>query len=238
MTQNSAQLNRQATWATFESILNEEQLIQAVRMLDSHQVDGDIYSMIAFIKRVGEKFAIDIKTLKTLYPKYYAYINTPGIELPEDPLLRKLQQSGTAAGNNAVAEIKEAKDKPPSNVKRTDDEDNNPELCVFCSFIESLLSHFPDDQADLLEQALSLVCKDKSFSGVEQEEIKAWLKEPDQYQWNFVLAETAMSRLVHHFYVVLCDLLGPIDADKLFHQVLDDCKRLPAAKKFSPTRFL
>lgn len=237
MKKDKAQLKRQACRATFEDILGSEQLLQAVNMLETDHLGNDMASLIGYVNRVGEKFGIDATTRKTLYPKYYTYLNTPDIELPEDPWILLQQQTpyngklyrqpASPAGNAYIS----------APAERTV-EDENPEMRVFTYFIGRLLTHFPQDRNDLLGEARLFANKEKSFSELDKEEIIAWLEDADHYQWNFVLAEATMSALIHLFYVILCDRLGPVEADRLFHRVLDDCKQLPEAKLFAPTRFL
>lgn len=238
MSKNAAKLKRQAAWATFETILSEDQLMQMIKMVDTQHVGNDMASLISFINRVGDTFSIDPKIRKTLYPKYFEYLNTPGIELPEDPLTT--HQVGSV--NDPLQALKkEAKNDPDVHgqaANKSQFGDDNPEMAVFTYFIERLLHHYPLERKDLLEETVYLSKKEKNLSDLEKEEISYWLANPEQYQWSFMLEEKAMSTLIHLVYVILCDVLGPVDADKLYHQVLEDCKVLPASKKFSPTRFL
>ncbi len=243
MKKDIAQRKRQACRATFEGILGEEQLLQAVKMLETEHLGNDMTNLIGYINRVGEKFGIDATARKTLYPKYYSYLNTPGIELPEDPLADLQQQPPRNSAAQLQPSIPTSNafiSAPASPITTTEQtiEDESPEMRVFAYFIERLLIHFPLDQSDLLDEAALLAGKEKSFSELDKEEIIDWLKDPAQYQWNFTLAETTMSTVIHLFYVILCDVLGPVEADRLYHQVLYDSKQLPAAKLFAPTRFL
>ena len=70
-----SQIKKQAARLTFGHLLNEDQLVQAVDMVDTDYKDETTSSLIDYIILIANKFGIDKTTRKTLYPKFFLYLN-------------------------------------------------------------------------------------------------------------------------------------------------------------------
>ncbi len=76
---------RRAAWAVFESHLESEQRIDAIRVLEKSYQKSDMNTIIGYVSNVGEKYGLSDATCKKLYYEYYSLLKTPD-DLPEDPL--------------------------------------------------------------------------------------------------------------------------------------------------------
>lgn len=138
------------------------------------------------------------------------------------------------------------KDSPPlpstahheSTEKKENNKNLDPEILVFTHFMESLLARFPLEQTELLAEIATLAKKEKSFSKLDKSQIDKWSKAPVSFRWILISSGETINTLVHLSYTTLCDFLGPVEADYLFHQILHDCKKIPAAKEFNPENLL
>ena len=53
-----------------------------------------------------------------------------------------------------------------------------------------------------------------------------------------VRGESARRELVHHYYLALCEVLGPVQADRLLSDAVRAAEQQPAAASFPPRRLL
>lgn len=122
--------------------------------------------------------------------------------------------------------------------KKENNKNVDPEMLVFTHFMDRLLVRFPLEKTELLSEIATLAKKEKSFSKLDKSQINKWSKAPVSFRWILISSGKTINILVHLSYTTLCDFLGPVEADYLFHQILNDCKEIPAAKEFNPESLL
>ena len=313
------QLKRQAVWATFTDVLDDDHLMQVIHAIDVDYSDESMAGLIRYVKLIVERHGLAQKSVKSLYTALYTYLNTPNIALPEDPLQEKpkartfseplktdfldvedneIIEDGSILGDvelvvdiaisedidnkgiddseldesDLLIEISPYDDMEieiiDDEVERLDDEmleasglpigisssnnraveiveddeesdnEEGPMLIVFSYFVERILFHFSMDDAEFLEALILLVKTENAFSDADKVQIADWSQMPDFFQWELATSQQAMIGLIRLFYTVLCDFLGPVDADELFHTAINDCEQLPESKSFNPKRFL
>lgn len=234
-------LKRQAVWVTFSDLLEKEQLIQVIEELDMEYFHDDMSSLINYVNDVGKKNGIERALLMVKYAVLHSYLNTGSVTEIEDPLIY-VQSKVAPADINALSDHVPEPVFGESGMNSPDGEikigENQPRMTVFSYFLKRLLLHFSLDEEELLEEIMGLVKKERGISKPMKIDMIGWLQDPSGFQWGEIPSEEEMSLLIHLFYIMCCDFLGPVKADALFHQVLDDSQQLPAAKAFNPKAFL
>jgi len=76
---------RRAAWAVFESHLEPEQRVDAIRVLEKSYQKSDMNTIIGYVSNVGEKYGLSDIICKKLYYEYFSLLKTPD-SLPDDPL--------------------------------------------------------------------------------------------------------------------------------------------------------
>jgi hypothetical protein len=225
---------RQVAWACFEPHLPEEQRLKAIQILEhGFQIDG-VSNLIAYITRICSEFGIGSETCKLLFNQFYKMMMDESAGFLADPLPSSHPQEpqhpaekSPAAPGPIVAPIP-ATAEPVRKVSI--------HAWMFAHFMQQLLGYLP--QPTDFFTTLAELAADKKVAKTIGMHINGWLNDADDFGWAGALSEQQLADIVHLAYTALCEALGPIAADDVFHKSLAKCEQRPEAREFSPSRFL
>lgn len=232
--------NKQARLAArkcFKPYLSEEQLSQAIRILDQgYQFDSAI-SLIAYVKKIATEFGINEATRKTLHIQFHQWLLSPLEDESIDILqLQKDQASFSATAPAMVREeaastpiIADYPQQKPPKVELP------PHVVVFTVLVQQIGESC--SLLELLKIVNDIIDSKNPRSKLLIQAIKQWQPQTDNFDWAVNLDESILIGLVHTLYTAVCELLGPVEADQQFHDALTVCEKHPEAKLFSPSRF-
>jgi len=226
---------RQAAWACFEPYLAEEQMIQAIQILErGFQIDGTM-NLISYVTEICTEFDIDSSMNKMLYSEFYKLVTNKSKLLTTDPLPLLLKKEQTEPIKPTVLNDSLLTYSPPVEAPK---KPNIPVHClVFAHFMHTVFEYVPD-KIELSIMLESLVIDKKLKSEDLRNYVMKWLNNPSSFGWSKNLSQQTLARLVHLVYMSLCEVLGPIAADDCFHKALIKVEQIPEAKIFSPSQFL
>jgi len=95
---------RRAAWAVFESHLEPEQRVDAIRVLEKSYQKSDMNTIIGYVSNVGEKYGLSDTICKKLYYEYFSLLKTPD-SLPDDPLPMIEKRAREVAGMAATTQF-------------------------------------------------------------------------------------------------------------------------------------
>ena len=67
--------------------------------------------------------------------------------------------------------------------------------------------------------------------------VRASIREKKRLQFDSSFTEDEVGHIIHEIYIWFCDYLGPMDADKVFEQVVRLVENKPEALNYSPRNF-
>jgi hypothetical protein len=246
---------RRAAYAVLSPLLEEDALLDALRMQHQSMRGDSVSDIIGYIDQVAARNHIDAASRKKLYEAYFKALKQPENELPMDPW--PLMQIGTppapapmpapvmntaatpfdpavpAAGTSQpmVAALPLAPAAPPA----------SPDRMVCAELLRSALAEVQRFHAgsltDLRSNALEQIDQGRLSQPVRKQVRDAW-GQPMQATWVIDGTPAELSQLVHQFYVALCEALGPIDADQVLTRAVRAAEQIPAARQFSPRKLV
>lgn len=224
---------RQAAWICFTPYLSEQQMIQAIQILErSFQIDGTM-NLIAYVTKICAEFDIDSSMNKVLYTEFYKLV-TGKDRLTTDPLPLILKNEQKEPVKPVLVTASTSNDAPDE----TQTKPNIPAHClVFAHFMNAVFEYTPD-KIELSVILEALVIDEKQQALDLKNYVMKWLNNPTSFGWTRNLSEQTLARLVHLVYMSLCEVLGPIAADDCFHKALARSGQIPEARIFSPSQFL
>lgn len=105
--------------------------------------------------------------------------------------------------------------------------------------IRSLMQQFHSGQLAELEEELPRQIKRERFDiRLGAAFLAAWHHHTQLAAWRLGSKTADRAMLVHLLYLALCEVLGPVDADALLAQAVQDTEHLPEARQHSPRLFL
>jgi hypothetical protein len=247
---------RRAAYAVLSPLLEEDALLDALRMQHQSMRGDSVSDIIGYIDQVAARHHIDAASRKKLYEAYFKALKQPESELPMDPW--PLMQIGTpaaptpapapmpasaaatpfdpaasAAGTSQpmVAALPPAPAAPPA----------SPDRVVCAELLRNALTEVQRFHAgsltDLRSSALEQLDQGRLSQPVRKQVRDAWAQ-PMQVSWVIDGTPAELSQLVHQFYVALCEALGPIDADQVLTRAVRSAEQIPAARQFSPRKLI
>jgi hypothetical protein len=250
---------RRAAYAVLSPLLEEDALLDALR-LQHQSMRGDAVSdIIGYIDQVATRHNIDAASRKKLYEAYYKALKQPESELPMDPW--PLMQIGTApapapppvpappppvaASAAALQPVATAMQAAPAAAPAVPAPPPvsalPPERAVCAELLRSALTEVQRFHAgtvsDLRSSALEQLDQSRLSPGLRKQVRDAW-GQPMQAAWVMDGTAAELSQLVHQFYVALCEALGPIDADQVLTRAVRVAEQTPAARQFSPRKLI
>ena len=110
---------------------------------------------------------------------------------------------------------------------------NDPMTAVFNFVLIRIVHHLERDGVKFFSEMKALIDEaDLSMDALAQ--LRKWMAAPQEYRWRANVTEDMLANIVHMVYVSLCQLQGPVDADRLMYRVLAEADALPEAKRYSP----
>jgi hypothetical protein len=242
---------RRAAYAVLSPLLEEDALLDALRMQHQSMRGDSVSDIIGYIDQVAARHHIDAASRKKLYEAYFKALKQPESELPMDPW--PLMQIGTpatpspapvapppasaaalepaAAAMQAAPALPAAPTAPPPSADRA--------VCaelLRCALTEVQRFH-STAMSDLRSSALEQIDQGRLSQPVRKQVRDAW-GQPMQATWVIDGTPAELSQLVHQFYVALCEALGPIDADQVLTRAVRSAEQIPAARQFSPRKLI
>jgi hypothetical protein len=254
MATQALSLRRRAAYAVLAPLLDEDALLDALRLQHQSMRGDSVSDIIGYIDQVAARHHIDAASRKKLYEAYFKALKQPENELPMDPW--PLMQIGTPAGPvaapapaapptasaaalepvaaamQAAAPVRPAAPvaPPPS-----------PDRAVCAELLRSAIAEVQRFHgatlSDLRSSALEQIDQGKLSQPVRKQVRDAW-GQPLQATWVVDGTPAELSQLVHQFYVALCEALGPVDADQVLTRAVRAAEQIPAARQFSPRKLI
>lgn len=254
MATQALSLRRRAAYAVLSPLLDEDALLDALRMQHQSMRGDSVSDIIGYIDQVATRHHIDSASRKKLYEAYFKALKQPESELPMDPW--PLMQIGTApvpapapaappavsptalqpvaTALQAMAPAAAAPPSAPAVVV-------SPDRAVCAELLRSALADVQRFHAgmlsDLRSSALEQLDQGRLSQPVRKQVRDAW-GQPLQVGWVIEATPAELSQLVHQFYVALCEALGPIEADQVLTRAVRVAEQIPAARQFSPRKLI
>lgn len=259
MATQALSLRRRAAYAVLSPLLEEDALLDALRMQHQSMRGDSVSDIIGYIDQVAARHNIDAASRKKLYEAYFKALKQPENELPMDPW--PLMQIGTpaapppapvappqvsaaapgsvttamqaAAGSStpAASALPAAPTAPPPSADRA--------VCaeLLRSAIADVQRFHSTSMTDLRSSALEQIDQGRLSQPVRKQVRDAW-GQPMQATWVIDGTPAELSQLVHQFYVALCEALGPVEADQVLTRAVRAAEQIPAARQFSPRKLI
>lgn len=240
---------RRAAYAVLSPLLEEDALLDALRMQHQSMRGDSVSDIIGYIDQVAARHNIDAASRKKLYEAYYKALKLPESELPMDPW--PLMQIGTTpapapapvappavptASLEPVAAAMQSAAPAPIAAPPT-----SPERAVCAELLRSALADVQRSHAstlsDLRSGALEQVDQGRLSQPVRKQVRDAWAQ-PLQATWVLEGTPQELSQVVHQFYVAMCEALGPVDADQVLTRAVRAADQIPQARQFSPRKLI
>jgi len=240
---------RRAAYAVLSPLLEEDALLDALRMQHQSMRGDSVSDIIGYIDQVAARHNIDAASRKKLYEAYYKALKLPESELPMDPW--PLMQIGSApapapapvappavsaAALEPVATAMQAAAPAPIAVPPT-----SPDRAVCAELLRSALADVQRSHvralSDLRSGALEQLDQGRLSQPVRKQVRDAW-NQPMQSTWVIEGTPQELSQLVHQFYVAMCEALGPVDADQVLTRAVRAADQIPQARQFSPRKLI
>jgi hypothetical protein len=248
---------RRAAYAVLSPLLEEDALLDALRMQHQSMRGDSVSDIIGYIDQVAARHNIDAASRKKLYEAYYKALKQPESELPMDPW--PLMQIGTPAGpasTPAAAPATPAAAAPVAAITPVAAAlqatapalpaaqmlpPPSPDRAVCAELLRSAIAEVQRfhgaAMSDLRSSALEQIDQGRLSQPVRKQARDAWAQ-PLQATWVVDGTPAELSQLVHQFYVALCEALGPIDADQVLTRAVRAAEQIPAARQFSPRKLI
>lgn len=224
MTTLTRKRRRQAAWLCFEPYLSEDQRIDAIRLLENSFQTESTMGLIDYVNKVCSDFKIDSTLRKNLYLHLNQLLSTQ-INHDFDPLTVVLAKEAIPL---AVTEEPVAK---PVELKVS------PQMKMFATLLYQVYSAC-QEQTEFYEMLAELAKECKTNRKDMEMMASTWAGNVYSYRWAASASLEMQTQFVHLVYTTVCELLGPVNADNVFHKAVVECSKLPEAKQFPPQRFL
>lgn len=252
---------RRAAWAVLAPLLDEDALLDALRLQHQSMRGDSVADIIGFIDQVTGRHDIDAAQRKKLYEAYYKALRQPEDELPMDPW--PLMQIGMPAVSvppqrPAAAPVTAPAAPPPPAPVEVIAPVPAPQPAAATAAVAAAAA-LPAEQAvcaglmrevmlqmqrhhasrlgDLGSCALSLLAGGGLPASVRTQVREAWTA-PQQHSWVIEAGPAELAQVVHLGYVALCEALGPVDADQVLARAVRAAGQMPQARSFPPARLL
>lgn len=250
MATQALSLRRRAAYAVLAPLLEEDALLDALRMQHQSMRGDSVSDIIGYIDQIAARHNIDAASRKKLYEAYFKALKQPENELPMDPW--PLMQIGTPAAptpappSTASAAALEPvaaamQTAAPARSAGPVAPPPSPDRAVCAELLRSALAEVQRFHStalsDLRSSALEQIDQGRLSPPVRKLVRDAW-GQPMQATWVIDGTPAELSQLVHQFYVALCEALGPVDADQVLTRAVRAAEQIPAARLFSPRKLI
>lgn len=259
MATQALSLRRRAAYAVFASVLDEDALLDALRMQHRSMRGDSVSDIIGYIDQVAARHHIDAAVRKKLYEAYFKALKLPDDELPMDPW-PLMQIEAASPPPPAPPPVAPA---PPPPVPAASIEPVRaalqPSQPAAAAAPAPAISPASADQAvcaelmraalgevqrfhtrslsDLASSALGLIDGLRMPSAVRRQVRDAW-GQPMQHHWVVDAPQAELAKVVHLLYVALCEALGPVEADQVLMRAVRAAEQIPQARQFSPRKLI
>jgi hypothetical protein len=255
MATQALSLRRRAAYAVLSPLLEEDALLDALRMQHLSMRGDSVSDIIGYIDQVAARHNIDAASRKKLYEAYFKALKQPENELPMDPW--PLMQISTPAASppapvapplvsaGALAPVAAAMQAAATTGSSTPAAPTAPppsaDRAVCAELLRSAITEVQrfhsTAMTDLRSSALEQIDQGRLSQPVRKQARDAW-GQPMQATWVIDGTPAELSQLVHQFYVALCEALGPVDADQVLTRAVRAAEQIPAARQFSPRKLI
>jgi hypothetical protein len=234
-------LRRRAAYAVLSPLLEENALIDALRLQHQSMRGDSVSDIIGYIDQVAARHHIDAASRKKLYEAYYKALKRPEGELPMDPW--PLMQIDTApvappvvsaAALEPVSAAMQAA--APALIAAA-----SPDRAVCAELLRTALAEVQRFHASALSDLHHGVLEQLDQGGLSQavrKQVREAWAQPRQAAWVIEGSPQELSLVVHQFYVAMCEALGPVDADQVLTRAVRAADQMPQARQFSPRKLI
>lgn len=230
---------RRAAFMTLSEVLEGEQLMRAMWMLEERDQSANKFTFIGFVGVTAELLGINSSIVTSFYPKLNHNLDLADEQLVDDPMLQMLEYRGKS---NKQPAVNQESATPIEQIKKASKNTRgSPEMNVFAALISQIVSEAGYPQAESYH-AFKMAFKDEIASAkledANRKQILAWVDVLSLKAFNSNIALAELTTIVHCLYIALCEALGPVKADKVLNHAIVHSSKIPAAKIFSPKKFL
>ncbi len=229
---------RCAAYMTFSEVINGEVLMQAMWMLEERDHSADKMTFIGFFGITAELLGLDNNIITTLYPKLNRNLDLPKQSYPEDPMPQMLKFRGVKKHNSANDQTIEQVQKATVPAKKTK---GTPEMTVFAVLISKIIieTKFPNGNGySAFKETLKEELFKAELSEQNRHQILSWANALNLKVFKKNIVADELCSAVHCIYIALCEAFGPVKADSILDQAIQQTSKSPAAKTFSPRKLL
>ncbi len=229
---------RCAAYMTFSEVINGEALMRAMWMLEERDHSADKMTFIGFFGITAELLGLDNNIITTLYPKLNRNLDLPEESYTDDPMPQMLKFRGINKVNrinNQTAEQAHKTSVPAKKIKGT------PEMTVFAMLISKIISEtkFPNGNGySAFKETLKEELFKTELSEENRQQVLSWANALNLKVFKKNIVADELCSAVHCIYIALCEAFGPVKADSILDQAIQQTAKSPAAKTFSPRNFL
>lgn len=207
----------------------------AVDLWQAKYAVKQLIGLVGFLDEVTQLFKLDQQRKQTLRMTLYRKISENK---------RMPQGSLSSPGDDSTVVAFSGK-KEPVSVNKADDHIkeqafNSPAFVVFSTVGNRLIEQVQKMGYDELRNftaAMQGYLKKSSLPVHIAKSIVDWrYQESLAYEENF--SEKYYASVIHMFYMALCETLGPVDADAMLNDAINQANTLPEAQSYPPKRFL
>lgn len=234
-------LRRRVAYLTLQGIMNDEQIMQALWMLEKRDQSADKLSFIGFVGVTAELMGINSSVVSSLYPKLNNNLSLPENELPADPMPQMLKFKGISGVQDPTKPVEEKKQQTDSMDRVQKKKNGNPEMVVFVAMISGLTSElgYRDSQSySSFKEALAEQLHLCDLNNEHRAQLVQWSETLDLKAFKANFALNQVSKLFHCVYIATCEAEGPVSADNALNKAIQYASSLKVAKEFSPRNLL
>lgn len=239
MSGTSVEHNRRAVYSALSRTFDDRMLIQQCYGLwEQYFSKSTIFRVTKFIDGLVKTVGLVNEQRRNLSIALYADLARSELDLPEVPKMLRAgtqhpaAEHATRAPINGKTTLQEASAPSPK----------SPSAVVFAHLVNAMVervgkmdaSHIPELVQALRDNAAGI----QDNSGVHAKLLR-WADEHFDPAFSpAVVAESSMTDFVHAVYLSVCEVVGPVQADKILSAARTSAEALPEAANYSPGQLL
>jgi hypothetical protein len=230
---------RRAAFMTLSEVFKDEQLMDAMWMIEEKDHSANKYTFIGFVGITTELLGINSHIVTSLYRKLNRNLDLKDQELADDPMPQMLDYQDMNQTDKTV----EKKSVTPKRLTTNSpiETKGTPAMTVFVALISNIASkaEFPQNENYPL---FNLTLKDEIVSAtvdtVSRDQLVSWADTLNLNDFKKNIQVEELSTLVHCLYIALCKAFGIDKANKIMRDAIKLTSKIEAAKSFPPKNFL
>jgi hypothetical protein len=246
--------HRRAAYAALQPVLGDDESVQALAWLHERLRSDSVADVIAFVDAVATRHRLDDATRRRLYASLHAALRVARADLPPDPW-PAMQAARGRPGSTAPWQVEGQGARPWTGVRwpnanarahlRPDStpapalvETDSAAQAVFGALMAALLGALATPTLAPVRNAGLAHFEHAHVSPVTRETACAAWHQAGPDAWCIPGSLDELGELVHQFYLALCEVVGPDEADRLLANAARVAGRLPQARECPPGKLL